>query len=74
MVIKASILADYKQNLKIIIETNLSDYITGGILSQLDKDRLLYLIIFFSKNLNLDECNYTINNKKLLAIIYYFEQ
>lgn len=51
------------------METNFSDYINNRVCFQLDKDRLLYLIAFFSKNLNLTKCNYDIYNKKLLAII-----
>lgn len=73
IVIKGLILAHYKQGLKIMMKTNLSNYVNSKVLFQLDENRLLYFIIFFPKNLNLVECNYKIYNKKLLAIIWCFE-
>ena len=57
-----------------IIKANSSDYITKGILSQYNKDGVLYPIAYFLKQLNLAKCNYKIYNKELLAIIKYFEQ
>ena len=74
MVTEAPILAHYKQNLRTIIETGSSDYISSEVLFQLGKDGLLHPIAFFSKNLNLAKCNYEIYNKELLAIIQCFEQ
>ena len=73
MVTKALIFVHYKQNVKIILETDSSDYISSRIFFQWSDNRLLYLIEFFSKNLNPAECNYEIYDKKLLAIIRYFE-
>ena len=60
MVIKALILAYYKHSVKTIVETDLSNYISSGVLFQLGNDKLLYFVAFFSKNLNLAECNYEI--------------
>ena len=57
-----------------IIKANLFNYITGGILSQYNKDGVLYPIVYFLKRLNLAKCNYKIYNKELLAIIKYFKQ
>ena len=57
-----------------IIEANLSDYVTGGILSQYNKEGVLYPIVYFSKQLSPAEYNYEIYNKELLAIIKYFKQ
>ena len=57
-----------------IIKTNLSNYITGGILSQYNKNEVLYPIIYFLKRLNPAKYNYKIYNKELLAIIKYFKQ
>ena len=73
MITEAPILAHYKQGLKTIMETDSSDYVSSGVLSQLGEDRLLHPVAFFSKNLNLAECNYEIYDKELLAIIQYFE-
>ena len=57
-----------------IIEADLSDYITRGILAQYNKDRVLYFIVYFLKQLSLAKYNYKIYNKELLAIIRYFKQ
>lgn len=73
MITKALIFAHYKQNLKTIMETNSSKYVSSGVFFQLSKDRLLHLIIFFSQNLNSAKCNYKIYDKKLLAIIWCFK-
>lgn len=62
------IFAYYKQGLEIIVEVNNIFFL------QLNKDELLHLIIFFSKNLNSSKCNYKIYNKELLAIIQCFKQ
>ena len=56
-----------------IIKTNSSNYVTGGMLSQYNKDGVLYPIVYFLKRLNPAKCNYKIYNKELLAIIRYFE-
>ena len=69
MIIEAPILTHYKQSLKINMETDSSTYINSRVFSQLGKDRLLYLITFFSKNLNPTKYNYQIYDKELLAII-----
>jgi len=57
-----------------VIETNLSDYVTKGILFQYNKEGILYSVAYFLKWLNLAKYNYEIYNKELLAIIRYFKQ
>ena len=57
-----------------IIEADSSNYATKGILSQYNKNGVLYSIVYFSKQLNPAEYNYKIYNKELLAIIRYFKQ
>ena len=57
-----------------VIKANLSNYITGGILSQYNKNRVLYPIVYFLKRLSPAKYNYEIYNKELLAIIKYFKQ
>ena len=74
MVTEAPILAHYKQDLKTIVETDSSDYVSSRVFSQLGEDGLLHPVAFFSKNLNPAECNYEIYDKELLAIIRCFEQ
>ena len=71
---KAPILAHYKQGVKTIVETNSSDYVSSGVLSQLGDNVLLQPVAFFSKNLNPAECNYEIYDKELLTIIRCFKQ
>ena len=56
-----------------VIKVNLSNYTIRGILSQYNKDGVLYPIIYFLKRLNLAKYNYEIYNKELLAIIRYFK-
>ena len=56
-----------------VIKTNLSNYITKGILSQYNKDGVLYPIVYFLKWLNPAKYNYEIYDKELLAIIKYFK-
>ncbi len=73
IITKVPILTHYKQDLKTIVETDSSDYVSSGVFSQLGEDGLLYPVAFFSKNLNPAECNYEIYDKELLAIIQCFE-
>lgn len=55
------------------MEIDLFNNISSEVFFWLDKDRLLYFIIFFYKNLNLAKCNYKIYDKELLVIICYFK-
>ena len=68
------ILRHYNLNLKIIVETDASDYVSEGILSQYEKNDILHLIAYFSKKHNSAECNYEIYNKELMIIIYIFKE
>ena len=64
----------YNSDYKIVIETNVSDYVSEGILSQYNKDEVLHSITYFLKKHNLAECNYKIYNKKLIIIVCVFEE
>ena len=68
------ILRHYNLNLKIIVETDTSDYVSEGILSQYDKNDVLHLIAYFFKKHNSAECNYEIYNKELMVIICTFKE
>jgi hypothetical protein len=57
-----------------VVEANLSNYITKGILSQYNEEGVLYPVVYFLKRLSLAKYNYKIYNKELLAIIRYFKQ
>jgi len=56
-----------------IIKADLFNYITKGILSQYNEEKILHPIAYFLKWLSLAEYNYEIYNKELLAIIECFK-
>lgn len=58
----------------VYIKVDSSDYVSRGIIMQKDKNGKLYPVAYFSKKLNPAECNYTIYDKELLAIIRAFEE
>ena len=68
------ILRHYNLNLKIIVETDTSDYVSEGILSQYDKNGVLHPIAYFFKKHNSAECNYEIYDKELMVIIRAFKE
>ena len=68
------ILCHYNSDLKIIVKTDASDYVSEGILSQYNENDILYLIAYFFKKHNSAECNYEIYNKELMAIICTFKE
>ena len=68
------ILRHYNLNLKIVVKTDASDYVSEGILSQYDKNDVLHLIAYFFKKHNSVKCNYEIYDKELMAIICTFEE
>lgn len=70
IITETPMLTYYKQGHKTFVEIDSSNYVYSWLLFQLGKNRLLHLIIFFSKNLNLIECNYENYNEKILAIIW----
>ena len=69
----APILRHFDRNKETILETDASDYVNGGVLSQYDDDGVLHPVAFFSKNMIPAECNYEIYDKELLAIIRCLE-
>ena len=70
----APVLRHFDRDREAILETDASDYVTAGVLSQYDDDGNLHPVAFYSKNLAPAECNYEIYDKELLAIIKAFEQ
>lgn len=71
---EAPILAHFDPELETIVETDSSDYVSAGVLSQRGKDGIIRPVAFFSKSLLPAECNYEIYDKELLAIVKCFEQ
>ncbi|HLO99762.1 MAG TPA: reverse transcriptase domain-containing protein [Fimbriimonas sp.] len=73
----APILRHFDPTLETILETDASDFVTSGILSQRfpERDKLvLHPVAFFSKKMSPAECNYGIGDKELLAIVQAFEE
>jgi hypothetical protein len=56
------------------VETDASDYVSAGVLSQYDDEGILHPVAFFSKKHSPVECNYEIYDKELMAIVRAFEQ
>ena len=59
---------------EIIVETDASDYVSAGIMSQYDVNSVLQLVAYFSKKYSPAECNYEIYDQELIAIIRCFEE
>ncbi len=68
------ILAHFDLDLQTYIKADASDYVTGGVMSQIGKDRTLRPVAFFSHQMLPAKCNYKIYDKELLAIIKCFEE
>ena len=69
-----SILTHFDSDFECFFEADLSDHIQKNVLLQYDKNDMLCSITFFSWKLNAAELNYEIYDKKLLVIIWCFEQ
>jgi hypothetical protein len=57
-----------------ILETDVSNWASGGVLSQYDDEGILRPVAYFSSKHSAQECNYEIYDKELLAIIKAFEE
>ena len=69
----APILKHFDPDLEIVVETDASDYVSAGILSQFHNG-ILHPVAFFSKKHSPAECNYEIYDKELIAIVRSFEE
>jgi len=73
----APILRHFDPELETLVETDASDYVTSGILSQkhLENNKLvLHPVAFISEKITPAEYNYAIEDKELLAIINAVEK
>ena len=68
------ILCHYNSDLKLVVKTDASDYVSEGILSQYDENDVLHPIAYFFKKHSPAECNYEIYDKELMAIIRAFKE
>ena len=57
-----------------MIETDASDGVIAGVLSQLYPDGEWYLVAFYSKTIDLAECNYKIHDKEMLTVVRSLNQ
>jgi hypothetical protein len=57
-----------------ILETDASDYVCAGVLSQDDDEATLHPVAFYSRKMTPAECNYEIYDKELLAIVRCLEE
>jgi hypothetical protein len=73
MLTSALILQYYSEELETHIETDISDSIVAGVLSQKHGDQWPP-VAFFSKTMNPVECNYQIHDKEMLAIVKSLEE
>ena len=70
----APVLAHFDPDREILVETDASDFVSTGVMSQHDDNGILHLVAFFSKKYTPAECNYEIYDKELMAIICCFEE
>jgi len=70
----APTLRHFDHSREVIIETDASDYVSAGVLSQRDDEGILHPVAFFSKKHSPAECNYDIYDKELMAIIKALEE
>jgi len=68
------ILRHYDPDLESILETDASDGVVAGVLSQLHLDGEWYPMAFFSKTMAPAECNYKVHDKEMLAIVRSLSQ
>lgn len=58
----------------IVVETDDSDYVSVGVMSQNDEQGILHPAAFFFKKHSPAEYNYEIYNQELLAVIHCFKE
>ena len=68
------ILCHFDPTKQCFVETNSSDYVNAGILSQMGNDGLLHPVTYFLRRMALAKCHYKIYDKELLAIIRCFKE
>ena len=68
------ILCHYNSDLKLVMKTDASDYVSEEILSQYDENDVLHSVMYFFKKHSPAKCNYEIYNKELMTIIHAFKE
>ena len=72
-VTSAPVLVHFDHTKQAVLETDSSDFVTGGTLSQIGNDGELHPVAFYSRKMLPAESNYEIYDKELLAIINCLE-
>ncbi|KAI1003906.1 hypothetical protein K3495_g4304 [Podosphaera aphanis] len=67
----ASSLAFFNHERKTVLETDASDWASGGVLSLYGNDSVLRPVVYFSSKHTAAEANYEIYDKELLAIVKF---
>jgi hypothetical protein len=67
--VSASILHHFDPERKMVLETDTSNLVIAGVLSQYDDNNILYPVAYFSRKHSPAEINYKIYDKKLLAFV-----
>ena len=67
--IKKPILKIYRLELLIKVKIDLLDFVLGVYIVQKYKDKIWYLVVYYSRKLTPPELNYNIYNKELLVIV-----
>jgi hypothetical protein len=71
---KQPILKTFEWDVETILETDASDYVSAGVMSQKDEEGVLRPVAFYTKKHTPTECNYEIYDKELMAIIRCLEE
>jgi hypothetical protein len=71
---RAPILRIFDWNKPAVVEVDASNWASGGVLSQKDKDGVLRPVAYFSAKHSAQEVNYDIYDKELLAVIRALEE
>ena len=74
MFMSVLILQHFDPELETIVETDVSDHVDAGVLSQQGTDGIVRLVAYYSRKHSSQECNYEIYNKELLAVVRAFEE
>lgn len=70
---EGEVMAHFDPDLETWVETDASDFVTAAVLSQM-KDGVLRPVAFMSNRMTPAQCNYSIYDKELMAIVKAFEE
>jgi len=70
----AAALRHFDHEREVSIETDASDYVSAGVLSQRADEGVLHPVAYYSTKHSPAECNYDIYDKELMAMIMALEK